>query len=82
MIGAYDFNIARSIVELHTNEIQREAEEERLLRSLPRSHPTLFLRLNGIIASLKGQASGGQIQANPSCVQVCERACEPTECPI
>ena len=82
MIGAYDYEIARSIVELHINEMRREAEKERLLSSLPRTQPSLFQRLAGIIISLKGRASAGQTQADPRCVHIYENACETAECPI
>jgi hypothetical protein len=82
MIGAYDYEIAKAIVEQRINEIQRQAEKERLLSSLPRTQPILFRRLNGIIASLKGRAPAGQIQANPRCVIIYGCACEATECTI
>jgi hypothetical protein len=82
MIGAYDYEIAKAIVELHINEMRRQAEKERLLSSLPRTQPALLQRLTGIIASLRGRTPNGQIQADPRCVIIYGCACESTECTI
>jgi len=82
MLGAYDYGIARAILELHISEMQPQAEKAALLKSLPRTQPALLQRLIGMTASLKRRAPARQVQADPRCVIIYGCACEATECPI